>query len=286
VLPLDGEGEMIADFEKAVAFAADITRNDPGSLIEFLEDFGEPGNHENHRVRKERESTDAHCPVRTETGDDFQEWLNNVCVRPGESNDFMYRFVHRCWKYGLSQEETIATAKDLYEKGHADGRVTCKDTWPEWRSKVLGQVRKCWQIKGERKGKTSAKFHQGDLAWIRKHAIAPSDPLFLAIHLWAARLSGSNQYYMSRPTATRWGITDKRYRNAVDRFIKRGLLEITAAGRRAPVKRKRKGQATRFKLTDYPERSGPELAATNPSEVVSEYADYLRNTRSIGSKEY
>jgi len=279
ILPYDENNELICDFERAVDFASDIRRNDSGQLIEFLRKY----DHQSSRKTRGDRSRHGNISCHSSIDESFQEWLSTVRVGPGESNDFMFHFALGCWHAGLTQQQSLDTAKSLYINGRSDGRVTCKDTWPEWRSKLIGRLKRLRSLNPEKKPCSKVEFYEGDLAWIAKHARLSADSLFLAIHLWASRLSGSDTYHLSRRTAEKWGITERRFRNATDRFRRSGLLEIVTPGKQAPPTRSRPGRATTYRLLEGPSTSGAKLDVTDPVELLYVYLESVN--REEGGRE-
>jgi len=274
VMPFDGENELITDFKQAVDFAANIQRNDPQTLIDFLATHGGGLQGMDSSSHSESRSRGSASMLVNDVDGNFQQWLDTVRVGPGESNDFMFHFVLHCKRTGLSQQETIDTAKELYERGRADGRITCKDSWPEWKSKAEGRIKKLWSIKGSGKKAVEVRFWQGDLEWLSMHASLTIDPLFLAAHLWARRLSRSDEYFLSRRTAEECGITPTQFRKATKRFQASGLLKILTPGKSAPVRKGKQSRATAYRLLDYPEPSGSELSVRGPYELAAAYVKY------------
>ena len=272
VLPYDENNELICDFEQAVDYAANITRNDPKELIEFLRKYDHKASRKTQVNRSRRDNISCHSSM----DESFQEWLGTVRVGSGESNDFMFHFVHRCWRAGLTRLETLDAAKYLYDKGRDDGRLSCKDKWPEWKSKAIGRMKKLWSLGSMKKKARIAKFYRRDLQWIAKHSVLTIDPLFLAIHLWAHRLNDADEYFLSRRTAKEWGITSRQFRDATERFLASGLLKVVAPGRQAPPSRSGRGRATSYRLSDYPDPAGARLHAVTPLQLLAEYEEYIQ----------
>jgi hypothetical protein len=269
ILPFDDRGVLITDFADAVDFAADIRKNDSSQLIDWLESHSQ-------KIDEKPEKTAQRSPALGKPGKkpgkeiEVSDWLRSVRVGPGESNDFIRDAVYKCWIAGMSKDETTSVLRKLYDQEHPNGRVTCKDTWPQWRSKIDGQWQ--WLIGNYEKPRVpkQVEFFEGDLTWIRKHARLEADPLFLGIHLWARRKCGKDVYFLSRPTAKHFGLSAERFRSATRRFRRSGLVEVVSPGRvtnyasHAP-------RATEYKLTDYPVPEGPVLSGQTPLELAAAY---------------
>lgn len=273
VMPFTDDGVLIEDFELAVEYAGMIVRNDSRELLEWLK-------RSQKKLQKKQIEADV-GQVRNpdkniqlpDIGESFQEHLDKVQVGPGESNDFIFNLVRLCWKEGLNEKDIPQLVENLYVKGTITGRITCKDYLAEWMSKARAQAKKYYSIVGDYESSEEVKFYKSDLNWISKHALTERDRLFLAIHLWALRMNSGNEYFLSRPKAIEFGITDIQYRSAKKKFEESGLLKVVKNGKAQSRLPGLRGIATKYQLTDIPEECDEILEVSDPRELVKRLGD-------------
>ncbi len=273
IMPFTDDGVLIENYEIAVEYAEMIVRNDSSKLHEWL-----------RRSQKKIENKCLESGINQvpypgkkeqlpDVGESFQEYLNTVIVGPGESNDFIYELVRMCWREGINEEEIPQLVENLYLKGTLQGRITCKDYLCDWLSKARSQSKKYYSIVADYEPSERVLFYKSDLEWISKYAQSERDRLFLAIHLWALRMNTGNEYFLSRPKATEFGITDIQYRSSKKKYEKSGLLKVVRngkAGSRLPGLR---GIATKYQLCDIPEKCDEILEVSDPRELVQRLED-------------
>jgi hypothetical protein len=268
IMPFTDDGVLIEDYELAVEYTEMISRNDSSGLLEWLQ-------RSQMKIQKQDlKSCFDNLPQRNKAsdsikpGDSFEEYLNSVRVGPGESNNFMYEFVKLCWREGMSEKQIPVVVENLYTMGKNQGRITCKDTLQQWLSKAKSQAKKYYVIVGDYSGIKDVKFYQSDLEWISSNAESERDRLFLAIHLWAFRMNEGAEYFLSRPKAVEFGISDIQYRSAKKKYEKRGLLIEVKKGKRGSSLPGIRGIATKYRFSIEPVSSGEVLEIIDPRELI------------------
>ena len=268
IMPFTDDGVLIEDYETAVDYAEMIVRNDSSRLYDWLR-------RSQRKIKKKLiESGECQYPhvesriSLPDVGMSFKDYLDSVQVKPGESNDFIYELIRICYREGILEEQVPALVEELYLRGKQEGRITCKDNLANWLSKARSQAKTYYSIASSYEGSEKVVFYESDLEWITRHAQSERDRLFLAIHLWAMKMNKGDIYFLSRPKATEFGISDIQYRTAKKKYEKLGLLKVVEngkAGSRLPGIR---GIATKYQLTDIPEEYGEILDVNNPSDLI------------------
>jgi len=273
VMPFTDDGVLIEDFEIAVDYAGMIVRNDSSKLLEWLK-------RSQKKIEKKKVESGVimgpHPRNKTlyaDVGESFQEYLSTVTVGPGESNNFIYNLVKLCRKEGLNESEIPQLVENLYLTGMVQGRITCKDYLADWLSKANSQAKKYYSLMTDYVPSEGVKFYESDLDWIAKHAVSDRDRLFLAIHLWALKMNSGDVYYLSRPKATEFGISDIQYRSAKKKYEKSGLLKVVKNGKAQSRLPGLRGLATKYQLTDIPEVCDEVLEVSNPRELVTKIGE-------------
>ena len=268
ILPFSDDGVLIEDYELAVEYAGNIVRNDPGNLMEWLQrsqknlqtvsmvgdamEHSEPAPQVDYRDIK----------------GNFRDYLDTVQVGPGESNDFIFQLVRHCWREGIAEDDIPKLVENLYLRGKYEGRVTCRDYQSQWVSKAKSQAKTYYGIMAEFKPSREAAFYASDLDWLARHARSERDRLFLAIHLWAYRMNDGAEYFLSRPKAIKFGISDIQYRSAKKKFEKMGLLIEVQKGKAGSSLPGIRGIATKYKFSMEPESCGEILKTSDPRDLV------------------
>lgn len=273
VMPYDVGGNLIEDFEEAVSFGSKITYNDAGLLLPWLERHGgltSVAETKTIPARSSRKEPENLKSISTPSNS-FRVWLDTVRVGPGDSNKFMYHFAWRCMMEGFNQDDVVPLAKELYFKGRADGRITCKDTWEEWESKAIYQAQKWWELKADYQPTQLPEFFCNDLEWIAKWDKRKGDDLVLSVILWFDRMNPSRGFYLSRYMARKWGVKEGKFVSAMSRFERDGLLTIIEPGKRRPPLPGLRGTATWYKLLDSPIPGTSKLDALNPIDLLEYY---------------
>jgi hypothetical protein len=263
ILPYDDDGNLIEGYEEAVEFAADIKRNDPSTLWQFLDrprkktvssGFTQT-RHSEPAARTRSKSSPSTIPKSSplEIPGTVKDLVERAIVGEGQSNDFVFEAVRMCWWEGVRKEDIPELFELIYEKGCADGRITCRASLGDWLNKAKHQAKKYYSIKGERLEGKPAVFYADDFHWIRRHSRLSTDPLFLAVVLWARRLSDNPHFFLAQSTAVKHGLTRRKFDSAKRRFLRSGLLHVVERGRQRPPRRGQSGWATVYKLQDDPE---------------------------------
>jgi len=270
VMPFTDDGVMIEDYEIAVDYSAMIVRNDSSKLLQWLNTSYKK------TMKSKLESEDKQVPdgvqskYHPDVGESFQEFLDKVQVSPGESNDFIFNLVKLCHREGLNEHDIPQLVENLYNKGTVTGRITCKDYLAEWLSKAKAQAKKYYSLMADHEPSEGVKFYRSDLDWLSEHAQTERDRLFLAIHLWALRMNSGDEYFLSRPKATEFGITDIQYRSAKKKFEKSGLIRVVKNGKAQSKLPGLRGLATKYQITELPEEGEEILEVSDPRELMKE----------------
>ena len=268
IMPFTDDGVLIEDYDTAVDYAEMIVRNDSSRLYDWLrrsqkkieEKLIESGEYRYPHVG-------SRIPL-PDMGESFQEYLDTVKVGPGESNDFIFELVRICYREGILEEQVPELVEELYLRGKQEGRITCKDNLANWLSKARSQAKKYYGIVSNYESPEKVVFYESDLEWITRYAQSERDRLFLAIHLWAMRMNTGDIYFLSRPKATEFGISDIQYRSSKRKYEKSGLLKVVENGKAGSSLPGIRGVATKYQLTDIPEEDGEILEADNPRDLV------------------
>lgn len=250
VLPFDESGRLITDYEAAIDFAEDIKYNDSDSLLQFL-----PLLKQDLLIHRSK-------PIIHEASLDFQQWLDACVIGPGESNDKIFELVRKAYHAGIPEDDIPALVERLYIDGRASGRITSNDTLNQWLSKAKGRAKRYYHEPHIR----SAEFFHSDVVWLYEHARryrSGSAFLFLAIHLWACRISGKSTYFLSKQTASEFGISGSAYQRARNFYERVNVITVISHGDTRPYG----GRATEFKF-HVPAPSGDLIFSGTPDEFL------------------
>jgi len=284
ILPYDDSGSLITDYSDAVAFTSAINRNDSEQLIQLLEkvDLEEWGQYyiDSPPSGTPASSSSCCCSKPPTVHKNLKDYLDTVEVGEGESNDFIFNLVRLCWREGVTEEEILGVVKELYETGKADGRITCNDKLNQWLSKAKSQAKKYYSVVGGAVDHDQPLFYESDLDWLEEFIGRGYDPMMLAVHLYASRLSKEYDYYLARSTAVNWMVTPNQFRWWNTRFIKDGIIEVVKAGERKPPRPGELLKATRYRLLCINEVHGETLDASDPHELLLYYAS-LQDTETV-----
>jgi hypothetical protein len=261
VLPLDDYGNLITDYEEAVEYLVNIERNDSRDLLEWIDKaWRAPWVRE---AMKERASENGwSSEARRSAADmDLDEYLAQLRVGPGESNEKVADLVWHCFRAGVRESEVLEIVERVHSQGRVDGTVTCNDGIRQWRSKAKSHIKRIYSRYNSRAGLTIVPIYSSYLDWIDFHARSEADRVFLATHLWTYLSSPRDTYFISRPKGVEWGeewgMTDGWYRGGLKRYTNdEGIIKVVKKGQRGAPRPEGHLQATEYALVDAPLTSG------------------------------